>query len=122
MSYLSRIVAALLASVFLSQAAAEQLLHHTLTDRPPRALPRKLVVLPAEVSVMEISAGGVRETVPSWTEQASSNLSRAIAEIASQRTDFSLSPAPELSEDEKNRLDEYLATYLVVGLSAFRVT
>ncbi|GAB4441891.1 MAG: hypothetical protein OHK0026_08240 [Rhodocyclaceae bacterium] len=103
-------------------AGAQQMIHHSLTDQPPRPLPRKMVAIPADILVREVSAGGVLERVPKWTEEASSNCTRAIREIAAERSDFELLAQPELSEEEREVLERYLATYLVVGSTAHGLT
>lgn len=103
-------------------ALAQHRIHHSLLGEAPRALPGKLVAIPAQIVVREISAGGVLEPVPKWTEAASANLSRAMADIAAARKDMALQATPEFDEDERELLDRYLATYLVVGSTAHSMT
>lgn len=103
-------------------ALAQGRLHYSLSEPPQRAMPRKLVLLPPDVEVLELSAGGVPERVPKWTEAATENLLRGIREIVSGRTDIELIAAPELRTGERDELDQFLATYMVVGSTAFQIT
>lgn len=97
-------------------------IHYTLLEDPPRPLPAKLIAVPAHILVREVTAGGVLEPVPKWTEAASENLTRALSEIASTRGDINAVSMPELDAAERDLLDQYLATYLVVGSTAHFIT
>lgn len=103
-------------------AQAQHRVHHSLLATPPRPLPGKLVAVPAHILVREVTAGGVLEPVPRWTEDASANLTRALGEIAARRADLPLVAHPALDEAERERLEQYLATYLVVGSTAHTLT
>ncbi|MFZ5511131.1 MAG: hypothetical protein ACOZCP_13865 [Pseudomonadota bacterium] len=123
MNSLLRTILVLAALVLSAAAYAQQhRIHYTLLENPPRPLPKKLVVIPADVRVRELSAGGVLEKMPAWTEQASSNLTAALQAAAGQRKDFELVPLPEFTEEERAQLDQYLATYMVVGSAAHYLT
>src|SRR5262245_47944680 len=116
------VTAFLLAAFGSAPAAAAYNVHYTLLETPGRALPKKMVILPVEVTVREMSAGGVLEKVPEWTREASQVIQRAVEERAQTRTDFTLVPMPQLSAEEDALVDEYLATYLVVALTAHSMT
>lgn len=111
-----------LAALAALPALAQHRVHWSLLADPPRALPARLVAVPAHVLVREVTAGGVLEPVPQWTEAASANLTRAIGEIAAARRDLGLVEVPELSGVERELLEQYLATYLVVGSTAHAIT
>lgn len=115
-------VLVILLGLACGQARADSLIHYSLLASPPRPLPRRIVVVPAEIDVQEWSAGGVLEKVPEWAAQASANLSRAVQDVAAGRSDFELVAMPQLSEEEQEVLDEYLATYLQVAFAAHTVT
>jgi hypothetical protein len=104
----------------VSGIAHAQLKHYSLQDGT-RALPKKLVVLPVQVRVSEISAGGIVELVPQLTEQASGLLSKATESAAGTRTDFALSALPVLSDEEKDQMEDFLSTFLVVGATAYQM-
>src|SRR2546423_533944 len=42
-------------------------------------LPKKVVVLPIEIKVVEVSAGGVEENVPDWSKEASQSVFKAVS-------------------------------------------
>jgi len=113
-------VAALAASPTTVQAQRYNV-HYTLLEAQ-RPLPKKLVILPVDITVREMSAGGVLEKVPEWTRDASQSIQHAIEESVKPRSDFTIVPMPTLSADEEAFLDEYLASYLVVGLTAQNMT
>jgi len=96
--------------------------HYTLLEQPPRALPKKILLLPAEITVKEISVGGVPEKVPEWTKQASDNVAREVAALAATRNDFELVQLPELTPEERDLLEEYLGVYFQVAVAAHRLT
>jgi len=104
-----------------AQAAAVNV-HYSLLASPSRPLPKKIVILPAQVTVQELSMGGVLEKVPEWTQQASQAMQTAVTKVATARGAFQVVPTPALTEEEESTVDEYLANYMVVGLAAHSVT
>lgn len=97
-------------------------LHYTLLEDPPRPFPTRLVLLPPQVTVKEISAGGVADLVPEWTAQANANIQEGLQAIIAGRPEFTLLPLPAFSPEENERLDQYLAAYMVVGVAAHWAT
>lgn len=83
------------------------------------ALPRKIVVLPADVRVSEVSAGGVVEKVQAWTDQAKSNIDAALREAAKTSGAFELVVLPELSAADKQMIEQHLALYALVAVEAW---
>lgn len=96
--------------------------HYSLLQDPPRALPERIVLLPAEITVKEISAGGVPEKVPEWTKTASDNVTRELNALAASRKDVEFVPLPPLSTEEHDLLEEYLGVYFQVAMAAHRMT
>jgi hypothetical protein len=84
-------------------------------DRP---LPRKVLLLPVEIRVHEISVGGVVEKVDDWSDQASANARKYIKSLATSRNVFQVVEAPALRADDKAQLDQHVALYEVVAGSA----
>ncbi|NIR61498.1 MAG: hypothetical protein GWO02_19395 [Gammaproteobacteria bacterium] len=95
--------------------------HQTLLEGRASA-PERMVLLPVDIEVSEISAGGVEEEVPAWSEAATENVERALQGYAAGRDSMSLVEAPTLSREERRRVEEHLALYDVVGGNAFRYT
>lgn len=81
------------------------------------ALPRKVVVLPVNVEVVEVTAGGVEEKVPDWSREASENVFKALS-TALGKQGLKEVAAPQLSGAAAANLDEHVALYkLVVNTS-----
>lgn len=97
-------------------------LHYTLLQQPPRALPKKIVILPPDVTVKEISAGGVIEKVPKWTDEATANVTRTVNAAFGARRDIEIVPLPALSAEDRDLLEEYLGVYFQVAVAAHRMT
>lgn len=122
---MGRAVIALLALFcFVQSASAADSFfeHYTLLEKPGRPFPKKLIVLSPQVSVKEISAGGVLDLVPEWTAQANANIQDELKQIIGGRPDLTLVPAPAFTPEEKDKLDQYVASYMVVGLTAYWMT
>lgn len=122
----------LVLAVFLSTASqasaqaapdADTRWHHTLTGEHARAMPRTVLVVEPQISVFELSAGGVSEKVPERTRRANELFRKILAEtFAGGRADVRFVAQPALSEEEQGALDEFVATYDVVAANAQRYT
>jgi hypothetical protein len=104
--------------LLLSLPAAAQFRHYSLDGPDARPLPRKIVILPPEVIVRELSAGGVAEKVPEWTDQAGAALTKAAKEFAGRQDGYVLVDMPTLSQDERDELEEYSATLYSLALGS----
>lgn len=103
--------------------ALAQYRHEAFNSASPPPLPKKIVVIPAEVRVQELAVGGVLTKLPDLTEQASANLSRSSRTFLTEKKSLEAIDVPNgLSADEKEQLEDYLATFYMVGLSAFNTT
>lgn len=96
--------------------------HHSLADSPGKSLPRQVVLLPVEITVKEMSAGGVVEKDPAWSSRASAAVREALLGYAGGGARMELLPLPELTGDEEAAVHEHLALYRVVGKSAYTFT
>jgi hypothetical protein len=81
--------------------------------------PSGLLLSKPEVQVRELNAAGGLEKVPQWAEQSSSAVSAAVNGVMAARGDFKVVPMPKLSDAEQEQLDDFLATYWVVGQNAY---
>ena len=93
-------------------------LHESIAGKAEQRMPRKMLMLPADIRVHEISAGGVVEKVDEWTINASNHAMKSVREIAGSKSLFELKEAPALAEAEKQVLDQHLALYELVAGSA----
>lgn len=77
-------------------------------------LPKKLVILPANIEVFEVTAGDVTEEVPEWSTEAENNLLKALS--AAIKSDKSLAEVnfPRLSPPNAAIVDEHMALYTLV--------
>jgi len=112
----------LLAALVLLLAACatgSSAVHKTVSATPDKPMPRKVLLLPVEINVHEISAGGVVEKVNAWSETASSHANAFLRDLARGKGAFDLIEGPALEPAQKARLDQYIALYEVVAGSAF---
>lgn len=80
---------------------------------------KKLLVLPPEVSVYEITAGGVVEKVGDWSRQGRDNVAASLRRLA-PRARFEIASLPELAEKDRTRIDEHAALYDVLAGNIWR--
>ncbi len=96
--------------------------HYTLLEKQPRPVPKKLVLLPVDMHIKELSAGGVVEEVKQWTAEGKANVTKAVAHHAETTDSFTLVPMPPLNDAERSALDEHVALYNLVAFNAFMAT
>ena len=99
-------------------ATTQSSVHRSLSESPDRPLPKKMLLLPAEIRVHEVSTGGVVEKVDRWSDLASANATRYIKSLANSGL-FKVVESPALSPEEKLELDQHVALYEVVAGSAY---
>lgn len=96
-----------------------ELVHYTIASKSDLAkhLPKKLVIMPIDVQVGELSMAGVEE-VPEWTEQAKTLFAEELEAYADERDDLKLVDMPKLSRKQQATLEEHLALNRVVWPTA----
>lgn len=104
--------------VFVCAAPACAQYRHVSLQNNTQALPNKILVLPADVLVREMSAGGMLEKVPEWTQQSSENLTNAMIELGKSSGKFSIVELPPLTGEEREQLEQAIATFMTVGATA----
>ncbi len=115
---LSRIVLA--GFLLLALGAAAQT--HVYTDSSvSAAMPavKRVLFVPPDISVSELSAGGVIEKVPDWSKQARSHVMEALRKLA-PNANFEIVAVPTLSAQEQQSLDQHTALYEVVAVNVQR--
>ncbi len=83
-------------------------------------LPKKAVVLPVNVEVVEVTAGGVEEKVPDWSKEASQSILKALS-AAIDKQGLKEMAAPQFSGASADTVDEHLALYKLVVNTAARL-
>lgn len=77
----------------------------------------QVALLPAEVKVYQIDAGGVREEIAEWSSQARNNLIAAIDNLFRTRTKFSIKTTNDESLAERGTLlEDTRALYVAVSM------
>jgi hypothetical protein len=116
-----KVVSALLALTMLAGCAGptrNASVHKSLEGKAEQPMPRKVLLLPPDIRVHEVSAGGVVEKVDAWTEQANGHAAKAVREIGNSRHLFEARERPDLAAEDKTALDQHLALYDLVAISA----
>jgi hypothetical protein len=85
----------------------------------PGARPKKAVLLPPQVFVFELSAGGVPTRMADWETTARANLTAAATRLAHDSGLFELVPTPPLAPTDLDQLDAHIGLYDRVAQSVF---
>lgn len=81
--------------------------------------PKKVVLLPPQFYVYELSAGGVPTRKIDWEAQARTNFANAAQALATEKSLFELTTAPELDAATTATLDAHMGLYERVASSVF---
>ena len=81
--------------------------------------PKKIVLLPPQVFVYELSAGGVPTRMADWEATARDNLSAAATRLAHDLNLFELTPVPPLEAASLDQLEAHIGLYDRVAWSVF---
>lgn len=81
--------------------------------------PKKVVVLPPQVFVYELTAGGVPTRMADWESVAHANLLSAVAREATANKLFQTVSAPDLDPATRDQLDAHMGLYDRVAQSVF---
>jgi hypothetical protein len=92
---------------------------HQNVGKSGQGMPKRVLFLPADIRLHELSAGGVAEKVDAWSSEASANATRVVNQIATSRHPFQIVDSPELSAEERAILEEHIALYDAVAGSAY---
>ncbi len=118
-----KIMLCILALFLQVSPALAQYRHAAFASATPPPLPQKIVIIPAEIRVQELSVGGILTKLPDLTDLASANLSKSSRTFLTEKKSLEAKEIPpNLSAGEKEQLEDYLATFYMVGLSAFNTT
>ena len=78
----------------------------------------RVLLLPSDFAVLELSASGIAETVPDWTKAADASLDEAARGLLTRNPNFELVTLPELTADEQAVLKEHVALYKLTAFTA----
>jgi hypothetical protein len=91
--------------------------HYSLRDDPDSRPIDQVALLPVDVDVYEMSAGGLREEVPHWSERAEQNVRSALLVSRDETGGCCVSRTVDtstLDAEERAALEEHLALFGVV--------
>jgi len=95
--------------------------HYRLLQQNP-ALPKKVIVLPVNVEVIEVTAGDVQEEVPEWSEKAAGNIYKSVSAAIKKIPGLKQIGIPQLSKNYTKVVNEHLALYKVVVNTASKIS
>lgn len=116
-----RFVGAVLIAVGVSATsalAAMSAIHPALSQNPA-AGPKKVVLLPPQIFVFELSAGGVPTRMADWEATARANLVASVSRHAKDAALFEVVPTPTLAPADLDSLDAHIGLYERVAQSVF---
>lgn len=119
---MQRIVGAVLliaATILAAPALAAMSAVNPALSQNLEARPKKVVLLPPQVFVFELSAGGVSTRMTDWEATARDNLTTAATRRAHALKLFELLPAPPLEASDLDQLDAHIGLYDRVAHSVF---
>ncbi len=82
-------------------------------------LPTRLLLLPLNVSVNEISAGGLVQEDPEWSREGEEALTLAVNDYFAAGTKATLVKMPELTKEQSDLVHEHVLLYEVVAGQAY---
>jgi hypothetical protein len=80
--------------------------------------PMRVLVLPVDFDVLEMSAGGMIEPVPASTTEAEAALTDATIRVLKHTGKFQIIDLPAMSDEEKEVLKEHVALYKLTAFNA----
>lgn len=89
-----------------------------LAEPAAPGLPKRVLVVPPEVNVVEVTAGGIGEKDKEWSQQATENLLTSLRGQAGKGDLFELVPMPVLTQEEKDAVDAHRAMFDLVAANA----
>jgi len=89
--------------------------HYTVLENNEPAKPRRILLLPMDVKVSELTAGGLTEEVESWTTRAESLISNELQAKGHSLSDDEFVEMPKLTGEEQETLEQHLALLDTLG-------
>jgi hypothetical protein len=78
----------------------------------------RVLLLPTDFAVLQLSASGITETVPEWTTAAEASLNAAARSVLTKGANFELVTLPQLTDEEQAALKEHVALYKLTAFTA----
>jgi hypothetical protein len=119
-TFLAALILACALPLAVQAASTPHWVHYTLLQSKPK-LPKKVVVLPVNIEVLEVTAGGVEEEVPDWSAKASKNVFKSLSATIKKDASLKEVRAPRLSRKSTAVVDEHMALYKLVVNTASKI-
>jgi hypothetical protein len=91
--------------------AAYSAVNPTLASLPQDERPKKILLLPPQMFVAELSAGGVIQKQDDWTQEANENLLAAAENYFREEGRFEAMRLPKLSAEDAERVESHIGLY-----------
>lgn len=87
--------------------------NHKFVQSPPTYAPKKVLIMPVDVTIKEVTAGGVAEEVPEWSKQGAANVHTALNDYfrSAKKKEVQLIEMPKLVDKDRETLLQHLALY-----------
>jgi hypothetical protein len=115
----SRYVWVIVVASVVGCAGPQASVHEAIKGSTREQLPRKVLLLPPDIRVHELSVGDVAEKVDDWTRAANQSAVEVAREMESSGQHFDIVDVPPLSADDKVLLEQYTALYELVAGNAY---
>ena len=112
-TFLAALLLACALPLTVQAASTPHWVHYKLLKSNP-SLPKKVVVLPVSIEVLEVTAGGVEEEVPEWSAEASENVFKSLSAAINLDSTLKEVSVPTLSGKSAVVVDEHMALYSLV--------
>ena len=109
----------ILSSVIATPALAAMSAVNPTLSQNLETRPKKVVLLPPQVFVFELSAGGVPTRMADWEAAARDNLISGAMRTAHELQLFELIPTPPLNTEKLDQLEAHIGLYDRVAQSVF---
>ncbi len=96
--------------------------HHTLLDTADSRPPKRVLLMPLDITVSELSAGGLMDEVPEWSRQARQNLLTQLNSNLLPRLQIEPLPLPAVTEEQQQTIEQHRALYDTVSRSVLMLT
>ena len=96
--------------------------HYSLLENPTPQRFERVVLLPVDVEVHEMSAGGVVEEVGDWSQQAGESVRQGFMLVREDEINVRAVDASKLTRKERKQLEQHLELFKVVAGNALWAT
>lgn len=120
-AYLAFFILVSVLSFTAHAASTPHWVHYKLLKSKAK-LPKKLVILPVNIDVKEVTAGGVKEIVPKWSKKAAKNITKSLSVLIKKNKRLRQVKLPRLSKKTNRILDEHMALYKLVVNTASKIS